>query len=263
MKYSQKRYDQLGIVAEISSLDSSGKVAELHLIIHVLDVGIAFSRQLSALCKGLSCLLTDEILLRSTPIFAQCFLSDIANQLDEATVELSEILNCTVSYVKQPPLDGSRLTLWVQLQSNVERKNDGLIFYEHNGYSQYFTSNYSALKSETDKPAYSQTKTLLENYEDELRERDCTIERDCIRTWFYVRDIDLNYKEIVDARKENFELNDLNCQTHYIASTGIEGCTSDPNVKVIMNTYAIKGLDSGQITFLYAPEHLNPTSTLR
>ena len=64
---------------------------------------------------------------------------------------------------------------------------------------------------------------------------------------------------VVKARKEVFITQDLTEKTHYISSTGIEGRHADPNVFVQMDTYAVKGLQSGQIQFLYAPTHLNPT----
>ena len=100
---------------------------------------------------------------------------------------------------------------------------------------------------------------MLETYEQQLRERGCSIENDCLRTWFFVRDVDLNYQGVVDARKENFRKNGLNELTHYIASTGIEGSVADPRIKVLLNTFAIKGLERAQIKFLYAKTHLSAT----
>ena len=48
-------------------------------------------------------------------------------------------------------------------------------------------------------------------------------------------------------------------ETHFIASTGIEGRYFDPMVFVTMDTYAVSGICPGQIRYLYAPEHLNRT----
>ena len=41
-------------------------------------------------------------------------------------------------------------------------------------------------------------------------------------------------------------------KTHYIASTGIEGRHADPSVLVQMDSYAVDGLEPGQVQFLYA-----------
>lgn len=82
---------------------------------------------------------------------------------------------------------------------------------------------------------------------------------DCIRTWFFVQNVDVNYAGLVKARNEVFTEQSLTPQTHYIASTGIEGRHADPKVLVQMDTYAVEGLTPGQIHHLYAPTHLNPT----
>lgn len=69
----------------------------------------------------------------------------------------------------------------------------------------------------------------------------------------------MNYAGVVKARKEVFITQNLTEKTHYIASTGIEGRHADPSVLVQMDSYAVDGLEPGQIQFLYAPTHLNPT----
>ena len=56
-----------------------------------------------------------------------------------------------------------------------------------------------------------------------------------------------------------FVTQDLTEKTHYISSTGIGGRHADPKVTVQMDTYAVDGLKSEQIHYLYAPTHLNPT----
>ena len=258
MKYLTKKYcDE--IFTEISILDQQSKTSEFQVIMHGTQQHNSFNKQLVSMQFAIEELLINPIFQNSQAVFVHCFLSDATNQQDEASKVLSEKFSCTVSYVKQPPLDGSKLALWIQFQTDSTKGDDGMVYYEHNGYRQYFTSADSGQKATVNDSSYSQTKELLEDYEEKLQERGCTIENDCIRTWFFVRDVDLNYKGVVEARKENFEFNGLNNKTHYIASTGIEGCTSNPNVKVLMNTHTIKGLDKGQIKFLYAKDYLNST----
>jgi enamine deaminase RidA (YjgF/YER057c/UK114 family) len=256
MRYLLKRYCD-GVVAEISILEPKSKTKEFHVIMHGTQKATSFDQQLIFLQAALKNLLADALLQNSEPIFAHCFLSDASNQQETVTKSLTELLSCSVSYVKQPPLDGSKLALWIQLQTDTTKGDDGLVYYEHNGYRQYFTS--STCKQKATENSYSQTKELLESYEKQLKDRECTIADDCVRTWFFVRDVDLNYQGVVDARRENFELNGLTTETHYIASTGIEGCSANPNIKVLMNAHTIKGLDKGQVNFLYAKDYLNPT----
>ncbi len=259
MTYLVKKFSDFNVVAEIAVFEPVGKVHEFQVMVHVDAAMMTFQEQLDALQVSLRSFLADDVLRDAVPVFAHCFMSDAANQQEEVSLILSEQLNCTVSCVKQPPLDGSKLALWLQLQTGVKAENDGLISFEHNGYRQYFTTADCGKRTTEKGNSYFQTKELLENYQEQLSDRGCTLARDCVRTWFFVRDVDLNYKGVVDARRENFELNGLTNKTHYIASTGIEGCVSNPSVKVILNTHLIKGLDDGQIQFLYAKENLNPT----
>ena len=48
-------------------------------------------------------------------------------------------------------------------------------------------------------------------------------------------------------------------ETHFIASTGIEGKFIRPDALVFMDAYAVQGLKPEQIQYLHAPSHLNPT----
>jgi enamine deaminase RidA (YjgF/YER057c/UK114 family) len=74
-----------------------------------------------------------------------------------------------------------------------------------------------------------------------------------------VQNVDVNYSGVVKARKENFKEQGLTEQTHYIASTGIEGRDANPDIFVLMDAYAVNGLAKEQIKYLCALTHLNPT----
>ena len=93
----------------------------------------------------------------------------------------------------------------------------------------------------------------------QLMEQGCRLADHCIRTWFFVQNVDVNYAGVVKARNEVFVTQNLTEKTHYISSTGIGGRHADPKVLVQMDTYAIAGVKPEQIHFLYAPTHLNPT----
>ena len=103
-------------------------------------------------------------------------------------------------------------------------------------------------------------KTLLKSYEADLVGKGCTLASDCIRTWIFVQNVDVNYAGIVKARRENFLGQGLTESTHYIASTGIEGRHADPKIHVLFDAYAVKGLQPGQVTYLHALSHLSPTA---
>ena len=107
--------------------------------------------------------------------------------------------------------------------------------------------------------SYEQTETLLLNYEELLRQHGATLAENCIRTWFFVRDVDTQYKGLVVARRENFEANGLTQDTHYISSTGIGGNPADPRALIQFGSYAMTGFDPAQQQYLYALSHLNRT----
>ena len=112
----------------------------------------------------------------------------------------------------------------------------------------------------TDGTSYVQTGRLLEDYEQLLADYGMTLEDNCIRTWFFVRDVDTQYQGLVVARWENFAQHGLVPETHYIASTGIGGNPSEPKALIQMGCYALSGFKPEQQRYLYAASHLNRTS---
>lgn len=62
----------------------------------------------------------------------------------------------------------------------------------------------------------------------QLMEQQCTLANNCIRTWFFVQNVDVNYAGVVKARNEVFVTQNLTEHTHYIASTGIGGPACRP-----------------------------------
>ena len=103
------------------------------------------------------------------------------------------------------------------------------------------------------------SRLLLNDYVMRLAEQGCSLANNCIRTWFFVQNVDVNYSGVVKARNEVFLTQNLTEKTHFIASTGIAGRHASHEVLVQMDAYAVAGLRAGQIHYLYAPTHLNPT----
>lgn len=83
------------------------------------------------------------------------------------------------------------------------------------------------------------------------------------RTWIYCRDIDNNYRGLVEGRNESFDRYGLTPETHFIASTGIEGCTEMPGRLIHMDSLGIAGLEPGQVRYMTAPDCLSPTHLYR
>ena len=193
----------------------------------------------------------------ATAVLKRYFLSDAANQADLILTILEEQPHCGLSIVEQPPLDGTKVALWVYLQTGVETRMLPHGDYEvsHGGYRHIWTTaNFNKAAD-----SVCQTCLLLNDYAKRLVGQDCSLVDNCIRTWFFVQNVDVNYVGVVKARNEVFLTHNLTAKTHFIASTGIAGRHANREVLVLMDAYAVEGLQKGQIHYLYAPTHLNPT----
>lgn len=256
MKYELIPFESLGVSVQLSSFCPEGGAGEWHAMLHVEPRGDLFQSQYDRLIEAERRLLSRDDIRGARVIFKRYFLSDGTNQ---QPLMHDEPDTCTVSYIQQPPLDGSKLALWLYLQRGTEvvDRADGMgsTLVRHNGYEHLWTMGMTVPEGSS----YAQTRTLLEDYEQLLARREATMEANCIRTWFFVRDVDTSYKGMVVARRENFEREGLSRSTHYIASTGIGGNPSDPRAVIQFGSYALKGFRPEQLQYLYALSHLNRT----
>ena len=241
---------------ELFKYDGEGGVTEYHAMIHVTDLTLTYKEQVEALQMAFDGLLHGEA-EGASPVFKRYFLSDAANQADYLMAIEMENTDCALSIVEQPPLDGTKVALWVYLLTDVQTRalSDGLYEAKHGDYRHLWggTAFNRAANSE------HQTRLLLSDYVMQLAEQGCRLADHCIRTWFFVQNVDVNYGGVVKGRNDVFFTQNLTDKTHFIASTGIAGRHADPKVLVLMDTYAIDGVKPEQIHHLYAPTHLNPT----
>ena len=256
MQFKKIYLENIGACIELSAFAPAGKTAEWHAMLHVEPRGESFTSQYQRICQAATLLLGLEDLKDAKPVFKRYFLSDATNQQPVMGMDDS----CTVSCIQQPPLDGSKVAMWMYLQRGTEvcptadRLRSTIM--RHNGYEHIWTMGMTLGEGSS----YGQTEALLTNYAELLGEHGMTLEDNCIRTWFFVRDVDTQYRGLVVARWENFTLHGLTPETHYIASTGIGGNPSDPKALIQLGCYALKGFKPEQQRYLYATTHLNRTS---
>lgn len=250
--------------AEVSArcFRAAGGTVQIHLAVRITGdaARIPFISQCDSLLDAYDRILTmfSDDGMQVSAVMERYFLSDSANQESVLRQRLAD-RKCAVSVIQQSPLDGSKLAMLAILESDAEPKlsSDGAAVTERNGYTHVYTGGMRTVTSRTSR---GQTGELLVSYGEMLGEMGMSLSDNCLRTWFFVRDIDRNYQGVVSARNQVFESQGLNCSTHFIASTGIGGCVADSRALVSMDAYAVGGLSSDQVRYLYAPTHMNRTS---
>lgn len=238
----------------VTCFDNGTEVREYHAIIQVTAGSLPWAQQLDAVMSAY------QDLLSSVPdaqaVFKRYFLSDAANQADDVVV--ADVTDCAKSIIQQAPLNGTKIALWVWLMTGVQTgmTASGLYEVRHGSFRHLFNASAHNLAANSE----YQMRLLFNEYVMQLAEEGCKLSDNCIRTWLFVNDIDLNYGGVVRARNQVFFTQGLTVNTHFIASTGIGGRQQDTNVLAQMDNYAIAGISQEQIHYLYAPTHLNRTS---
>lgn len=242
-------WKEQGVTAQVAHF-AENQAEEMHVIFSIEPRLELFEDQLQRFLEAFKLFQAEFPTLKC--ILKRYFLSDSTNQ----SVFIPKETKCAVSIIQQPPLDGSKLAVWCYLVSDIKVATEqGGVSFNHNGYTHIYHTNLFCPTGDS----YHQTKELLEKYESKLEEKGMDLFHHCIRTWFFIRDVDTQYAGMVKARRENFEIQGLTEKTHYIASTGIGGNPSHPSALAQMDAYAVSGLSNGQISYLYASTHLNPT----
>lgn len=241
---------------EIFRYEVAEGVSEYHAILHLSNPQLTYTEQVDALMQAYDDLVTND-LKGAVAVFKRFFVSDAANQSDYLQVLHAECSDCALSIIEQPPLDRTKVALWVYLQRGVDTKalTNGIYEVKHGSYRHLWMAGAcnQALNSEY------QMRLLFNDYVMQLSENGCSLANNCIRTWIFVQNVDVNYAGVVKARNEVFVTQNLTDKTHFIASTGIAGRHANPKVLVQMDAYAVDGICEEQVHYLYAPTHLNPT----
>ncbi|MBO4633019.1 MAG: hypothetical protein J5858_13940, partial [Lentisphaeria bacterium] len=236
---------------------SSPQFCSEHFFSVVPDPGTSFLAEAEALLeeyrhaiRTAGCSADSEFLLRF-----HC--SDITNQAPQLR-NLLRGSNSFISMIGQPPAEGSRLALeaWHILPMKKVPIREHAVRFEF--------KNYQILLLEGREPvhtgSYSQTDNEFAELQAELAKLYSRIEQHTLRTWLYCRDVDNNYAGLVQARNHFFDSIGLTAETHFIASTGIEGASAVPSRLVTMDSLSFPGIDPHQICYLSAPEMLSPTA---
>jgi enamine deaminase RidA (YjgF/YER057c/UK114 family) len=257
VEWSQILDEKSGVTARVSRFQGSGGVVEWNLTVsltrhHADPVGVLERAWLSAL--------EAEGIPPSSTMMRRVHCSDVVNQ----SRLLSSFANAypgAFSCIGQTPCTGGKLALWSQhlldLSVDLETRVDGPHFSCVRGPLIHHWS--AGLRAATRDDSHGQTRQVLRDYQRWLLDHDMTLAGHVVRTWWFVRNIDTDYQGLVEARREYFSSHGLTKDTHYIASTGIAGAHAALEARLSLDSYAISGLQPGQVEYLAAPDHLGPT----
>ncbi|HCE47573.1 MAG TPA: translation initiation inhibitor [Prevotellaceae bacterium] len=195
--------------------------------------------------------------------WSRIFLSDSANQLElleNHPLFVSLLSRTAFSYVEQPPLDGGKIQLLLNLvpEGVVSSGTHDKCVLQVGGKRHLWQSIRFKPAETKGKTAYELTREAFRRHKEWLAGQGLTLKDNCVRTWFFVRDIDHNYHDVVVARNDVFDEEGLTSETHFIASTGIGGCSENPDALVSVDFWSVD--DAGMVQkYLQALDYLNPT----
>ena len=231
--------------------EASPEVAESFSMLLLTDLLMPFEKGLDVLFENIRKVVEDN----GTPVLMRFFVSDPANQTE--SVRKRMVFDCPVSIIGQAPLNGTKIAalVWCRESAAICRIGDKMHKVTERGIDEYwFTGGLSGADG-----SYNQTVALLDELGAGLEAQGLTLESNCMRTWLFVQNIDVNYKGVVDGRNTVFDRHGLTPDTHFIASTGIEGRTEKCANKVMLDAVAVSG-PGVLVNYLNGASHLNRTS---
>lgn len=235
-----------------------------------------FPQRLEDLADKVSHFLTEESSEGRTLEFVRIFLSDAQNQ--QALLEGSDLFHLlsthcpAISIIEQQPLDGSKISLLLKTEYKAN-STAAPISGTAAPNSPIFHSLRLTDEEAKGRNSYEQTELLFNKYlsliaslsnndtksSNPAESTNLTLGQHCVRTWIYVSDIDNNYAGMVKARNDIFARHGLTADTHYIASTGIEGRTAVRQACVAIDFLTYPSIKESDKKYLKALTHLNPT----
>jgi enamine deaminase RidA (YjgF/YER057c/UK114 family) len=194
-----------------------------------------------------------------TAVFRRVFVSDGINQAarvrDSGLFAQPGFSPVAVSIVQQPPLPGSKIALIAYHVAGgnpmaKRRLSPKHLLVEKSGLRHLWSTRLCAGAYGSSASVTAQTREIFDDLIGTLAGQGGTLRDNCVRTWIYLKDVDVFYQGMVESRGELFARHGLTRDTHYIASTGIEGACAHRYDLVAMDAYSILGLAPQQMSHL-------------
>jgi enamine deaminase RidA (YjgF/YER057c/UK114 family) len=228
---------------------------------------LSFKDQLRSVEKQYASALAAANVPAESAIFRRIYLSDVINQqlLLRGSV-IGEPAGLTaVSVVGQPPAGGAKISMFAYHLTSLSpvtrrRLSEHDLLVEHHGFRHLWSTQLCAEAAGRPADPGEQTQEIFGKLLESLAGFGASLKDHCVRTWIYLKDVDVFYQGMVEARRQLFEAEGLNAATHYIASTGIEGACSHRFDLVSMDAYSVLDVAQRQIEYLKSPRRLCPTN---
>ncbi|MDR2690817.1 MAG: hypothetical protein LBB73_00710 [Dysgonamonadaceae bacterium] len=251
MEYKTIEYEELAIRVRLSVFDGKG-AGEYHAIVENRNNALDAETQYRHIAQALSAV-QSALPANAVPVLKRYFVSDAVNHASL----LPKGENVAISIVQQPPLNGSKVSVWAYWACDVIIRPNGenAVIAERPAYKHLFNMQLHSRNVDE----FAQTEEIFQTYGKELAGCRLSLKDNAVRTWIYVRDVDTRYAGMVEARRLYFRRQGLTEHTHYLASTGIEGKYLYPETTVFADVYAVAGIVPEQISYLKGATHLSPT----
>ena len=242
--------------------------AKEHYIIVEATPELCFADQLAEIERRYAAARAALGLKPASAIFRRVFLSDAMNQAEgvreSGLFGEAEEGPVAVSIVQQPPAGGAKIALLAYHVARdapiVKRRlghNHTLV--EMGGRRHLWSARMCSAADVWPSSAADQTREAFRDLTGGLAGQGATLRDHCVRTWIYIRDVDVFYQDMVKSRVELFRREGLTGDTHFIASTGIEGACAHRYDLVVMDAYSVPDLASEQVSHLNDFDHLCAT----
>ncbi len=239
-----------------------------HIIIVQPEEAGDFATEQAAVVEGYRRALKELGLLPESAIFRRIYLSDALAQARKLNggglLPRPEEDPVAVSRIEQPPLPGAKVALFAYhvtdpLGLSKRRIGRKQVLVEKNGARHLWSTGLCAGVDSSRPSAEAQTRDVFSELIGVLEENAASLRENCVRTWVYVKDIDVFYSRMVKSRRALFVEQGLTDETHYIASTGIEGACAHPSDLVALDAYSQLDLVPGQLSYLNAFDRMCAT----
>ena len=239
-----------------------------HVICIDAPPGLDLAQQIDAVERRYDAARRALKLAPESAVFRRLFVSDVMNQApalrQSRLFAAPEDGPVAVSIVQQKPLPEAKLALFAyHLESRAPLAKRQLapkhLLVEKRGHAHLWSTRLCAGADHGADSAAAQTRAVFDELIATLADCGGTLRDHCVRTWIYLKDVDVFYQGMVEGRSALFREQGLTGNTHYIASTGIEGACAHRYDLVAMDAYSVLGLAPAQISYLNDFERLCAT----